>query len=466
MRRPRGLIGWTLACAFAGLLCACDADGVEPPSAGDRAEEESAEAAPLRLTWGPVERIAAGPWGSRAATVMAPDGTATAMWAGPHGAVSREAPPGLPWKPVEEMPHTTNTGNFLAGVDGHGTVTAVWDHDDSRSQRYSFWTAQHPTGGSWSRPIRLGGGPEGDIGWLGWDLAVSASGAAVFAWGPEDGPIRARYRPANDAWTPTTTMPAPTWPLLPLATIDAEGLATVAYLRDNPGRLTLVQASPAGWEEPAKLEKTLGSRPFDIDAAGAGEVVVAWQEPDLRMIAGHFSKGKLTDQHPLTETGEPAVELLVAASDDGSARYVWLPGDPENQAPSEPGEAKPEEVHSVYQSPSGEVSDPEVVGATGPCGTTETYATGLRRNDRGDTVFAWSGTDPSGMDVTYRSAGAEVWSPQDGAVPDGQGPNCWASPTVALAENGTALITWENYHNNLDQFDSTELLARRAIATW
>ena len=89
----------------------------------------------------------------------------------------------------------------------------------------------------------------------------------------------------------------------------------------------------------------------------------------------------------------------------------------------------------------------------------------LERNDSGETLFAWSGEDPSGLDVTYRSKGHQTWSHQDAVVPDGSGPTCYASPTAALADNGSAVITWENYRSDPDRFDATELLARRATAS-
>ena len=360
------------------------------------------------------------------------------------------------------MPHTTNIGkDIIADVDAHGTVTAVWASND-RNERYSFWSAQRRAGGNWSRPVRLGGGPEGDVGWHGWDLAVSPAGSAVFAWGPELGPVRARYRPVNGAWGPATSI-STALEAMPIVTIDADGLATVAYLRDNPDLLTLVQGSAAGWEEPANLKIPLGLRPYDIDAVAGGEVVVAWQRADLHFMTGRFRGGKMTREQPLAQEREKSVEIRVAGFPDGSATFVWLPGDPENLAPEMPGEAKSEEVHSIHQSASGELSDPEVIGATGSCGV-ETFPMAVEHNDRGDAIVGWSGADPSGMDLRYRgSTGA--WSSQDGAVPDNSGPTCTASPAVAIAENGSVLVTWENYHSNIDQMEASELLARRATTS-
>src|SRR4051812_40432395 len=117
MQRPRRLIGWALASLVGCLLCACDGGGNDPRRTSERSEHEpggEGSAASVELTWGPVERIA-GKGGNRAATPRPPDGTATVMWPGSHNAVSREARPGMPWKPGEAMPHTRGTGNLIAG---------------------------------------------------------------------------------------------------------------------------------------------------------------------------------------------------------------------------------------------------------------------------------------------------------------------------------------------------------------
>jgi hypothetical protein len=452
MRRSRGPIGLALASVVAALLWACDA-GQRDESSRDRDQSKDASGggAPAGLTWGPVERVA-GSWGGRPATVMAPDGTATVMWLGPAGGISREAPPGEPWKPGQAIPYTGSAADVIAGVDRRGTVTAVWD--DWRSARYSFWTAQHPAGGRWSRPVQLGGGPEGDLGYLDFDLAVGPSGAAMFAWVDEYERVHTRYRPGVGAWSPPTLLPGTPAPEL-IVTIDADGLATVGYLDGNTGLLSLGQRSGAGWQRPVKVGAKLGIRPYDIDAGGAGVVVAAWQESDYRYMTGRISDGKLTGRRPLTKSGERSTEMQVAASPDGSARFVWRPA----------GVGTHKELHGLDQSATGTLSDPVVIGPTSRCPAQEVFSLALGGNGRGDSILAWSGSDPSGLDVAVRSPGAEEWSKQDSVVPGGSGPDCYAQPTVGIAEDGTAMVTWPNHHSSNAGLEATELLTRRTTTS-
>jgi hypothetical protein len=390
---------------------------------------------------------------------MAPDGTATVIWVGNRGVMSREAAPGEPWKPAEAIPGTRDASGLevLAGVDKRGTVTAVWTrfrYDDAGDEWYSFWSADHAAGGRWSRPVRLGGGPAGDVGPTNWDLAVSRSGAAVFAWSPEEfsGPMRATYRPKNGGWSSPEPMPGSPSDF-PVVTIDADGLATVAHLREGRaarGRdlLTLVQGSAEGWQEPLNLDAAVAWPLFDIDAAGSGEVVVVWQAADRRFVTGRVRGGVMTDEHPLMKAGERSDEGQVAASADGSAQFIW--------SPSGNG---PKDLHAVQQSPSGAPGEPEAVGPMS--WTWETYLPVLDRNDRGDSILAWSGPN-SALQVAYKSGGADTWSSHTDAVPYGSGPNFGASPTVSIADDGSTVLTWENYHSDPDELEATDLLARRA----
>lgn len=394
MRRPHGPLGWTTAFLLTCLMSACGGTGQTPPAReADGSEDRSKGSGVVELAWGPVEPVSAA-WATRQATVMAPDGTATVIWFDAQGAISREAAPGKPWAAEETIPGAGIGGHVIAGVDGQGTVTAVWDQDDDA--RYSFWSAQHPTGGRWSPPVELGGDPLGDDGWQGWDLAVSPSGAAVFAWGPESGPVRAVYRDAGGEWSPPASLPGdPPWQPMPKVTIDPDGLASVAYLHDS-GLLTLVQGSAAGWDEPVDLEAPVGLMPYDLDAAKAGEVVVVWQEADLGLLTARLVDGELNDQSSLTAAGEKYVDVQVAASSDGSAGFVLRPGDPEaaytEQANGEPlpgaDDDADREVRGLFQTADGSLGDVEVIGPTSRCEPMLVFAVAMDRNDRGDTILA------------------------------------------------------------------------------
>ena len=191
----------------------------------------------------------------------------------------------------------------------------------------------------------------------------------------------------------------------------------------------------------------LGIRPYDIEAAGAGVVVAVWQEPDYRYRTGRISGGKLTGRQVLTKTGERSTEVQVTASSDGSARFVWRPA----------GVGTPKELHGIDQSSTGKLSDQMIIGPTSHCPAREVFPLAMDGGDGGDSILAWSGSDPSGLDVAFRSSDADTWSKQMGAVPEGSGPACYAEPTVGVAADGSVLVTWQNYHSDAGQMDATAL---------
>ena len=438
---------------------------------------------PAKLRWGPVERVAGG-WAGYQAATMAPDGTATVMWKGPGGGlVSREAPPGQPWKARQTIPPSSFAGwagDVTTGVDANGTIIAVWDSEDLRTERYSFWSAQRPAGGSWSRPVPLGDWVREEP--FDWDLAVNPSGAAVFTWEGDIG-TRALYRSENGTWSTPTSLPDAASPIE--IAIDADGLATIAFPSIDDGLLTLVQGSSAGWQAPIELAAKVGfaatgtkigstERLFDIGAARAGEVFVVWQDARFRFITGRLLGEKITGQRTLTKTGGYAAALQMTAARDGSATLVWRLGKPAtyegdgvtcDEGCGPDGYSRvhdASDVHAAWQSATGKFSNPEVIKAEGSGCDSAGLVLAIAGNGRGDTVIAHTDVHPSGLAVAYRSEGAKAFLPQDGVVHHNSGPGCDESSTVALADNGSVMLTWQNLHSSTGELEPTVLLARRA----
>ena len=117
------------------------------------------------------------------------------------------------------------------------------------------------------------------------------------------------------------------------------------------------------------------------------------------------------------------------------------------------------DVHTVWQSAAGKFGKPDIIKAGSSCDR-EGLVLVLAGNGRGDTVLAHTDVF-GGLAVAYRSRGTNTFVPQDGVVPDDSGPGCDDTSTVALADDGSVLVTWPNYHSDAD-LEPTEVLARRA----
>ena len=443
MLSPRGSIGLALA-VLSFLLCACGGGPAETASEDDRASGKENR----KLTWEPVERLAGG-WAADAATTLAPDGTATVVWGGPKSGLSRQAAEGKPWGTPKPIPHTKLASTFSAAAAADGTVTAVWDSDESYTTgTYSIWSATLPSGGgAWSPAVKVATGPYEDIGLVNWDLAVGPSGGAVLSWVDEDNSMQVASRPAGGEWSEPTSMKNSWTTLNAPVTIDAEGLSTVAYLRDNAELLTLAQSSERGWADPIELDEPLGYRPYDIAAAGDGEVVVVWQEKDRTFVTARLVAGALKKQQSLPGAGERAVEMVVEGADDGSARFVWrTAGDVERCAAS---------ISLLV------VSWATSKSSGGPHDARRWRRLRCRWPATGGGTPSLRGPEPTPADwmSLFARARTHGWVRQE-VVPKGQGPGCENEPTALVSETGSALVTWADAGSDPYGMESA-LLARR-----
>lgn len=447
----------TLAWSAGLVLCGCDADESNESTCG-RGQRDSGCGSKTagELAWGPIERIMDG--GSGAAAVLAPNGTATALWTSGDGKVfSREAPSGQVWAAPQEVSDTGDIDLLTADGDEQGTVTAVWTTETDT--RYTVWSAEHPVGGPWAKPVKLGGGSSEDIGLEDWDLAVGLSGAAVLAWADaDDGRFRVTYRATSGgAWSQPKVLPG-YHVSTPTAIVDSDGRATVAYLSGNgEQQLTFLEGSAQGWRTPVELPTRGGPSGFDIEAGLNGEVVVAWQGPQHLLLTSRLIAGRLSTPRAVFKDPQPAASIDMAVAPDGSVDFVWISAQ----------RAAPGELHGVEMAASGTLGGVQVIGQSDYCRPAESTAI-VEDNERGDTLVAWN-SRPSGLRVAHRDREAERWEPQEGVVPEGHGPNCGYTlygntGTLAVADDGSVLTTWIDSHSSPTGYGRV-LLARRATLT-
>lgn len=324
------------------------------------------------------------------------DGTTHALWGTEQGFRSRRAPEGRPWGPKATLSREGPFGYILqtqaVGVDAIGNVTAAWVLDRGYPFTASEITTAHQApGGDWSRPVVLARRHYEDFPVAFLDLAVGASGHVAVTWNdPESSTSWARYRAPRGRWSRPVRLPG----CCGRVAMDAGGRATFASYDYVSRGLLLTQRTPRRWRAPVVVAARQGSPAFDIDAAGPGEVVVAWETPKKALRAARFT-GTWAESALLKKPGRPGVtdlDLAVEASVDGSAAFVWSTGDGD--------------LHAAYQD-AGSVAAPTkitharilyVLLATDSSGVNVAWTTNgrgvyLSRHNRGTAADQW--TEPA-----------------------------------------------------------------------
>ena len=173
------------------------------------------------------------------------------------------------------------------------------------------------------------------------------------------------------------------------------------------------------WRDPSSLPVITYS--YDVDAGRRGTAVVVWKTRRTVLDTARFDGAWDEPQRvagPLGASFSPNV----AADDDGSAIFSWVPGDFED----------PGEVRSVDRAadPAESIGTPQVVADTGPwCAETT-----LRANDNGDAVISWSVPPYTDSRIGGRS------DPQPGL--DWVGPQRSTSVRAGASARAPALLRW------------------------
>lgn len=171
-------------------------------------------------------------------------------------------------------------------VDPAGRVTAVWQERETQDSGVPshIWSARYVPGGGWTTPVLIENAEE-SAGLA--DVAVDPNGNAIAVWQQANGS-------ANDIWSNRYT-PGAGWDTAmlveqeagdaraPLVVVDADGIATVAWLQPD-GLWRSIAAnrySPSeGWGTPA-LVAAVDREDADyhsIAADPAGRVTVVWRQ--------------------------------------------------------------------------------------------------------------------------------------------------------------------------------------------
>ncbi len=371
---------------------------------GDRYAIESATR-PAGGTWSsPVEISAEGRFADVPEVVVAPDGSATAVWRANDDNVSplqieyADMSAGGTWSSAQVMPNSDTAGDPQLAVDDEGNTLITWTHVDGVEA--PLLARYRPAGGSWSEEMTVA--DTGDF-TGGTDAAFDPAGRVTLAWLDAEGPLVVRA----STWTPGGVWSEPgvvsqdsEAPYFPQLAVAPSGEATVTWY-DSRADTTVIEVStrpPGGaWSHPATIsDETTNYDPVvGVDAQGVATVVWVNEGDEhnsiwaaRRPVGGDWGSPALLSR-PDEDTGYgPA--LAVGAA--GGATALWSADDT---------------VRSAHASPGGAWGEPRTVAVA-----EDARAITAGADDAGDVTTTWGhrGDGPGTVDVVA-AAGLDVGGP-------------------------------------------------------
>lgn len=363
------------------------------------------------------------------------DGVSTAVWeSGPQVFAARTRADGSWKKPVRLGPGREP----VAAVDSHARVTVAF----RRLHSFGVVTRRWAQGG-WLPTVDLSWRPHDKVFHVqAYRLAVNARGDAIVTWGQQNGypdweeprHLVAAFRPYDGAWTKTVMVARRGQP--DAVVVDNKGRASVIdedrlYRRTAGGR----------WRDPVAVDVIDGFG----GAAGNGAGDLLWV--GLEYVAG--TKTVSAFDKPAGEPWYPGVQV---GSASGSTTKVPVVLDPAGRAAvgfaGSDGSAAiaARSAHGAWTPPVA-VSAPDV-GARSP---------ELAWGPKGALVLAWiqGPADAGEVWASIRPPGSTWTAP---VRLSGAGWDAVSAPAVAMAPDGSALVTWSG---RLTGQDSQRIVTRR-----
>jgi mRNA-degrading endonuclease HigB of HigAB toxin-antitoxin module len=248
----------------------------------------------------------------------------------------------------------------------------------------------------------------------------------------------------------------------PQVAMDNNGNAIITWEQSDGSNVQIFKSEyrSGGWTHPANLADNISpngqnARYPEVAMDNNGNAIIAWYQSDgsnKQIFMSEYRSG--TWSHPLdladniSPDGQDAYDPQVAMDDNGNAIIAWYQSDGTKMQifMSEyrsGGWAYPADLADNI-SPDGEhVSDPQVA-----------------MDDNGNAIITWAQSDGSNWQIfksEYRSGGwSHPASLADNISPDGQDAYIVCSPQVAMDDNGNAIITWEHRNGSNWQIFKSE----------
>jgi hypothetical protein len=356
----------------------------------------------------PVRLFTAGEGTGAARIAVDPQGAAVAVWesGGPEHfvvwAASRSSVSGAWSSPTELGAAGAANPRPQVALDALGNAVTVWAGQMVNPGPQHILAATMPTGSSWSAPVVISQGSNGDQP----QLAVDAHGDFTAIWAGFD-VIESAVKPAGGDWEAPSVLSA-LWTGSPAVAVNAEGDAAAAWILNisNTERRIqgAVRSAGSSWGAPVDLSEVgeaVGRPDVAIDAQG--DAAAIWStaggtsaNPTI-LATVRPSGGAWQTPTELSKTKPPESNPQIAIDSGGEVLAVWWGVDEGNTVVES----------SERPTPSGNWQTPIALPGT----ASYTASPHLAEDGQGNAVIAWQANGSSGEGV-IQAAGYDAAGPQ------------------------------------------------------
>jgi hypothetical protein len=313
------------------------------------------------------------------------------------------------------------------GIDGSGTVTALWASGVGGSPSRAE-VAQLRANGSWTAPRAIPGGAFAR-------LAVNARGEAVSAWTEgygRDQHVRAAFRTAGGRWLPPRTLsPAGEQAFAPRVGLDARGRALVVWesfhspsRQSDPALESSTRAGGGSWSRTPTLCACSVDFYFDLAVAPSGKALLVWAQRCCGTtgvkVAGRSAAGRWTQPQLLSTRFSSMDATTASLNARGTAVVTW---------------GVPDGLDVAVRPARGRFARPQLLGGDVWAGV------GVGLTPTGASVVTWA--THCCLYAAARRPGAASFAPAQTLV-QGSLDVPALEPTVAMDRRGDAIVAWMN----------------------
>ncbi len=342
-------------------------------------------------------------------------------------------------------------------MDSSGNAIIIWEQFDGAN--WQVYKSEY-RGGVWTGPSDLNdhvsvAGQDSDYA----SLAMDDDGNAIIAWTQIGQIYKSTYN--GTAWTNPADIndhidPGGGGAQMASVAMSDNGTAIIAWPQNDGTKYQIFKSMYNGvaWTNPADIDDHLGHDEQDADNASvamdsSGNAVIAWPGyqypgPIVQIYKSTYNGVAWTDPASIDDhispSGGNAYDPTVVMDHSGNAIIIWRQEDgPNNQ---------------IYKSTYNGVSwtNPADINDHISLDGQDAYRHSVAMDNNGNAIIAWQADNGSGLDGRiYKSeyrygAWTNPSSTADGISPDGGYADY--PPSVAMSDNGTAIITWAEYDSS------------------
>ncbi len=362
-------------------------------------------------------------------------------------------------------------------VNNSGAAVIVWYQSNGINDQ--IFKSERAANGTWTHPASLSDNisPDGQSASSA-EVAINDSGIALIIWKQSDGSnnqIFKAERAANGSWSHPASLSDNISPdgqsaVSPQVALNDDGFALITWRQSDGSKKQVFKSERAingSWTHPSSLSDNIspdGQNANDphLAISGSGIALIVWTQFDSAnnqiFKSERAANGSWTHPASLSDNispdGEDSSDPRVAINDSGIALITWYQFDGSN-----------DQIFKSERAINGTWSHPTDLNDNISPDGESCYSPSVAINNNGIALIGWEQSDGTDFQIfkSERAANGAWTHPadlNDNISPDGQ---MAAGQNVAINNDGIAIIAWRGFDSSREKIFKSE---RATNGTW